>query len=213
MEIINVQMKEIHGFIGNKLKENLFDFKLNKQKKQMERNNELKIDLITWHGIKYIKNEHFVLSFTSLIRHKIADKIYEELFTCNETTKNIIWLNDKKLYGNERTSFDIKTISELNETMDNVINYYRDIGCNFFNQFNNDFDFYKYICVENKLPIYNVVHGLKRILLCSIVKKDNINEIHKNNIELGDKKYFSAEEYYTGIKKLNKYYNEEIIKI
>jgi hypothetical protein len=213
MEIINIGMKEINDIIGNKLKENLFDFKFNKPKKQLERNSELKIDIIKWHGMKYIKNGHFIISFTNLIRHNPVDKIYEELFTCNETTKNIIWLNDDKLYGNGNTSFDIKTLAELNETTDNVVNYYKNIGYNFFNQFNNDFDFYKYICVDNKLPVYNAVHGLKRIILCYIVEKNNINKIHKDNMEIGDKKYFSIADYYDGIKILNKYYNEEIIKI
>ena len=81
MEIMKVEMKEIHNCIGNKLKE-CISFKFVKVNNQMERINEFKIDTIKWNTKKYSKNKHLLLSFTILIRHKIIDELYEKLFNC-----------------------------------------------------------------------------------------------------------------------------------
>ena len=49
MEIMKIEMKEIHNYIGNKVKE-CMDFKFVKANNQMERINEFKIDIIKWNA-------------------------------------------------------------------------------------------------------------------------------------------------------------------
>jgi hypothetical protein len=129
----------------------------------------------------------------------------------------LTWLNDNdKLYGNGETSFDIKTVDDLNKTIENTVEYYKDYGNNFLNNFNSDNDFYEYICVNKKLNGWSEKTALKRIILCYMVDKNNLNKIHKYNIECctsvpsGTDFYISR--YYKGIKVLNEYYGVKIIE-
>jgi hypothetical protein len=217
MEIIKIEMKEIHSFIGNKLKENLSKFNFNKTKKLMERDNTQKIDLIRWYAKKYNKNEHLLLSFTSLIRHKMVDGLYEKLFGCKFGTENMIWFNyDDDLYGKGHTSFDIKTMDDLKDIMDKTVKCYKNEGEDFFNQFNSDSDFYKYTCVDKKDESWSENPALKRIMLCYIIDKSYINEIHKYNIKcctsVPSGTDYYIKKYNDGIKILNKYYGEELFE-
>jgi hypothetical protein len=213
MEIIDLEMKEIHSIIGNKLKENLSNFKFNKLKKQMERNSELKIDIISWYMKKYIQNKHLLLSFTTLIRHKLIDELYEKLFNSKIGTENIILFNSHSLYESGKTSFDIKTMEDLNKTMIKVVEYYITEGNNFFSQFNKDNDFYKYTCIDKKLESWSEKPALKRIMLCYLVDKVKIDEIHRYNIECctsaSSGTDFYIKKYEEGIKTLNEYYGEK----
>ena len=217
MEVFNTKMKEIHNIIGKKLEESLFNFKFNKTKKRLERKNELKIDAIVWNCKKYHSKKYLLLSFTILIRHKMIDKLYEKLFDCKFETENLIWFYDKKLYEKRGEPFNIQTMEELNNVMEKTVKYYKNEGNNFFNQFNKDIDFYKYTCIDKRQDAWAENVSLKRIILCYLVDKNNIIEIHKYNMECcksvpsGTDYYLNK--YYNGIKIINEYYGEEIVKI
>ena len=217
MEIFNTEMKEIHNIIGKKLEEGLDGFKFNKNRKRLERKNELKIDSIVWDGKKYHSRKNLILSFTILIRHKIVDELYEKLFDCKFETENLIWFNDNRLYENGDETFDIHTMEELNNVIEKTVKYYKNEGNNYFNQFNKDIDFYKYTCIDKRQDAWAENVSLKRIILCYLVDKTNITEIHKYNIECcksvpsGTDYYLNK--YYNGIKIINEYYGEEIVMI
>jgi hypothetical protein len=208
MEIMKVKMKEIHNYIGNKLKE-CMDFKFVKANSQMERINEFKIDTIKWNAKKYSKNKHLLLSFTILIRHKIIDELFEKLFNCKTGTEYMIWFHDTdKIYGSGHTSFVIKTMENLNDAIEKMLNYYRTDGNIYFNQFNND--------IDKKLDSWSEKPALKRLILCNIVDKNNITKIHNYNMNcctsVPSKTDFYIKRYNSGIKILNTYFGEKVIE-
>ena len=205
----SMPMNEIHELIGFSLQKELSDFAYSKSRKQSERKNNLKTDVISWNCGKYGDKLH--LSFCGLIRHNKIDSLYEELFQISKGKEYAVWdsfneLGDTK----ESTQYHALTKTDLNAIVEQVVLFMKTRGLLFFDKITDDEQFFRYLCIEKNIESYSAVFALKRIMFCCLFDRSYLSEVHKYNLECCESApsgtNFYTKQYLMGLEILENYY-------
>jgi hypothetical protein len=223
-EIKNLKAVEIHNIIGTFLKSNLTDFNFNKKRKRLERENDIKTDIIGWTIGKYQKESLLIVSFTAMIRHNFVDTIAERICDDAFFTRHSIYNDFIGELGNtdkkaEFNHYHIHTKDELMIVLDEVAHFFQHDGMNYFNKYAEDNDFFKFYCIEKNYGIgYSFLQpSVRRAAFCKLLNKyEMIGEINDFNIKCltEGEKYIDniTRYYYEKMRLLEEYFNNNTVR-
>ena len=219
--IVNVKSIEIHNIIGTFLQNTLNDFHFNKKRKQLERNNDIKTDIIGWTLGKYQNDSLLIISFTAMIRHNFVDSITEQICDDKPFSQHSIYNDFIGKLGNSdrKTEFNhyhIHTKNEMMAVLNEVLRFFQKTGMEYFNKYTNDYDFFKFYCIEKNYGIgYSfIAPSLRRIMFCKLLDEneilDEINNFNLKCLTAGNEKYYDniVVNYNKKMKLLEEYSNK-----
>jgi hypothetical protein len=194
--IENIKAAEIHNTIGLFLQSKLKGFVFNKKRKQMERKGKIKTDVIGWDIGKYENNTLLILSFTAMIRHDYVDTIIEKICEDKYFSQHSIYNDFVGELGNSDRKKDfnhyhIHTEKELMVILDEVSQFFKIKGMEYFNTFVDDMDFFKFYCIDknygledNRTSSFYYAPSYRRIMYCKLLNKTELaDEVNAYNIK------------------------------
>jgi hypothetical protein len=231
--VVNLKSAEIHNIIGNFLENILKGFSFNKKRKQLERENDIKTDIITWDYGKYPfgqKPNYMIVSFGANIRHNYVDTIVEKIkddkyFTDHSIYNDFVGELGNTDRKNEFNHYHVRTKNEFMDVVNEVSQFLKNSGMEFFNKFVTDNDFFKFYCVDKKsyidgkdtykAPSFFYRPSYRRILFCKLLNRnemlDEINDFNIKCLTDGEEKYYDniVSNYNKDLKLLEKLYDKK----
>jgi hypothetical protein len=226
--IVNKKSIEIHNYIGNYLNKSLSDFKYNAKRRQLERKNEVKTDIIGWNLGKYDNNSLLIITFTLMIRHNFIDTLVEPFCNDKYFSQHSIYNDFVGEIGTDKKSkfnhYHIHSKSDFLTMLNEFEHFLKNIGTKYFDKYTKDNDFFNFYCIDKNYGLGGSYHAssfyympsYKRIMFCKLLEKyEMLGELNDYNIKCitsdEDKKYHDIiiSNYYKKLKEIEESYNKE----
>lgn len=194
--------KLIHETVTVFINKTLPDFSCNKANKIAQRKNLERIDCIGWSvGMRY--GDSYFVHFYSEVSHLVVDQLYDKIFKNSSLPHRCIY-KPFDFIG----KFKVTNQQELDNALNRLGDYLKDVLNGFFNSFKSDNDYLTYLCDKELFFSFSEVYALKRILLCLNIDIKLLINTHQFNLSLWEDRTdtFYSKPYKDGIKKIVKYF-------